>query len=390
MIYVEEAKKIVKSLKYKQRRIELPLEDALGYVLAEAIYAPINMPPFDQSAMDGYALKLGKTLNYTLIDEVQAGSTKNPKMSSGEAVRIFTGAAIPSDADAVMMQEKTVRDGEQLRLEKQAFPGQNIRLLGEQIKKGALALDKGVLLTPASVGFLAGIGVQTVKVVEQPSIAIVVTGDELVKAGQDLKRGQIYESNGIMLAAAAKDTGFNQIDLISLKDDYPKTLEVLNAQIKTKDFVLISGGISVGDYDFVGKALLEIGVEQLFYKVRQKPGKPMFLGRTSNCTIFALPGNPAAALSCFYQYVLMALKQAVGLPNFELKKLWLPLEEAYSKKGERAHFLKAKISPTGVKILQKQSSAMLFSFAYADALIYIPHDKMTTAAGELVEVHLLP
>jgi molybdopterin molybdotransferase len=390
MIEVEAAKLIVRQLNHIPKIIQRPLTASLGYVLSADVLSPISMPPFDQSAMDGYALKLGETLNYKIIGEVQAGSAENPSMKIGEAVRIFTGAAVPTDANAVIMQEKTSLKGSLLAVDELPKLSANIRPLGEQIEKGAIALEKGTELSPAAIGFLAGIGISEVTVFQKPSIAVVVTGDELVSAGQNLKRGQIYESNGIMLANALQQTGFEAPTLVRVKDDYNATKELLKDLLEKQDFVLISGGISVGDYDFVGKALLELGVEQLFYKVRQKPGKPMFLGKTATSVVFALPGNPAAALSCYYQYVLTALKKAVGLPNYALKKVFLPLAKAYQKKGNRAHFLKAKLSKNGVKVLEGQSSAMLFSFAYADALIYIPQDQMQTAAGALVEVHLLP
>lgn len=390
MIDVEAAKLIVRELSSVPKVICLPLSASLGYVLSADVLAPIHMPPFDQSAMDGYALKLGAGLDYKIIGEVQAGSAENPSMEIGDAVRIFTGAAVPTTANAVIMQEKTKVEGAFLRLDEIPKPSANIRPLGEQIKKGAIALQKGTELSPAAVGFLAGIGVSEVAVFQKPKIAVVVTGDELVSAGQVLERGQIYESNGLMLANALQQTGFEAPTVVRVKDDYEATKTLLKGLLETQDFVLISGGISVGDYDFVGKALLELEVEQLFYKVRQKPGKPMFLGKTATSIVFALPGNPAAALSCYYQYVLTALKKAMGLPNFALKKIYLPLKKAYLKKGNRAHFLKAKLTDSGVEILDGQSSAMLFSFAYADALIYIPQDQMQTAAGALVEVHLLP
>lgn len=390
MIEVEAAKSIVRQLSYVPKIIQLPLSASLGYVLSADILSPIDMPPFDQSAMDGYALRLGQTLDYEIIGEVQAGSSNNPSMKIGEAVRIFTGAAVPTDADAVIMQEKTSVEGKVLRVEALPKSSANIRPLGEQIQKGEIALKKGTELSPAAIGFLAGIAVSEVKVFQKPSIAIVVTGDELVSAGVVLERGQIYESNGIMLANALQQTGFEAPTIVRVKDDYDATKKLLKDLLGKQDFVLISGGISVGDYDFVGKALLELGVEQLFYKVRQKPGKPMFLGKTARSVVFALPGNPAAALSCYYQYVLTALKKAAGLPNYTLKKIHLPLAKAYLKKGNRAHFLKAKLTENGVAILEGQSSAMLFSFAYADALIYIPQDQMKTEEGELVEVHLLP
>jgi molybdopterin molybdotransferase len=390
MIDVERAKSIVRELTYVPKIIQLPLTVSLGYVLSVDVLSPICMPPFDQSAMDGYALKLGEALKYKIIGEVQAGSAENPSMEIGDAVRIFTGAAVPTEANAVIMQEKTKVEGSLLVVEASPKLAANIRPLGEQIKKGEIALKKGTELTPAAIGFLAGIGVSEVAVFQKPSIAVVVTGDELVSADQVLKRGEIYESNGVMLANALQKTGFEAPTVVRVKDDYNATKELLKDLLEKQDFVLISGGISVGNYDFVGKALLELGVEQLFYKVRQKPGKPMFLGKTATSVVFALPGNPAAALSCYYQYVLTALKKAMGLPNYTLKKIYLPLNKGYLKKGNRAHFLKAKLTNAGVEILDGQSSAMLFSFAYADALIYIPQDQMHTKAGALVEVHLLP
>lgn len=390
MIEVEVAKSIVRQLSYVPKKIQLPLSASLAYVLSADVLSPIDMPPFDQSAMDGYALRLGQTLDYEIIGEVQAGSSSNPSMEIGEAVRIFTGAAVPTDANAVIMQEKTSVEGKVLRIEALPKLSANIRPLGEQIQKEEIALKKGTELSPAAIGFLAGIGVSEVEVFQKPSIAIVVTGDELVSAGAVLERGQIYESNGIMLANALQQTGFEAATVVRVKDDYDATKKLLKELLEKQDFVLISGGISVGDYDFVGKALLELGVEQLFYKVRQKPGKPMFLGKTATSVVFALPGNPAAALSCYYQYVLTALKKAAGLPNYTLKKIYLPLAKTYLKKGNRAHFLKAKLTENGVAILEGQSSAMLFSFAYADALIYIPQDQMQTEEGALVEVYLLP
>jgi len=391
MIDVETAKSIVNQLTHTLNIIKIPLKASLGYVLSADILAPISMPPFDQSAMDGYALRLGDMLQYKIVGEVQAGSAANPSMKIGDAVRIFTGGAIPTDANAVIMQEKTkVIATTTLVIEELPRISANIRPLGEQIKKGAIALKKGTELSPAAIGFLAGIGVSEVAVFQKPSIVIVVTGDELVSAGQVLRRGEIYESNGIMLANALNNTGFENTKIVRVKDDYMATKALLKELLAKEDFVLISGGISVGDYDFVGKALLELGVEQLFYKVRQKPGKPMFLGKTETSIVFALPGNPAAALSCYYQYVLIALKKGMGLPNYTLKKIYLPLEKTYLKKGNRAHFLKAKLTNNSVEILDGQSSAMLFSFAYADALIYIPKDQMHSPKGTLVEVHLLP
>lgn len=391
MITVSEAKKIINKLSLSLSSLEKKLDNALNDTLAINIHAPIMLPSFNQSAMDGYALHLDTTSKtYTIIDEIQAGSSKNPILKKGEAVRIFTGAAVPSSANAVIMQEKTTATGNQLTIDYLPPVGKNIRYAGEQIQKGDLALSQGTVLTPAAIGFLAGLGIETVTVYSKPSIALLITGNELVQRGQALEHGQIYESNGCMLKAVIEQTGFEVTTLQMVPDDYEQTKHLLKTQLANHDFVIVSGGISVGDYDFVGKALLELNTKQLFYKIRQKPGKPMFLGQKDKSFVFALPGNPASALSCYYQYVLTALKRAAGQDNFALKTLFLPLDEQYIKKGNRAHFLKAQLTDTGVRVLNKQSSAMLHSFAQADAMVYIPEEQLETLAGQLVKVYLLP
>lgn len=390
MIGVEEAKALVAGLHPPLTTQPLALGEALGYVLAQDIHAPLALPPFDQSAMDGYALCLGPENRYHLLGEVAAGSDWNPSLRAGEAVRIFTGAPIPSDAQAVIQQEKVDLDGDDIVVLAEVQEGLNIRPKGEQIQKGALALRAGATITPATVGFLAGLGINQVVVFCKPKVGVVVTGSELVPAGKPLQPGQIYESNGQMLQAVLQQTGFEEVQVQVVEDDYLSTLAVLQTQLQEVDVLLISGGISVGDYDFVGKALPHLGVETLFYKVLQKPGKPLYLGVKGACTVFALPGNPAAALSCYYEYVLPLLKKAQGHAHYQLQKSYLPLSKAYQRKGARAQFLKAYAHSQGVELLEQQSSAMLQSFALANALVYVPATADNLEAGELVEVHWLP
>lgn len=390
MIDVAVAKALVERLKPQLRTKTVPLKLAQGQILAEAIHAPMALPPFDQSAMDGYALKFGDGMTYTLVGEVAAGSARQPALQPGQAVRIFTGAAVPEDADAVVQQEWVVAAEETLVLEQLPQMRQNIRPKGEQIQKGAVALSIGQVLNPAAIGFLASLGITQVTIFQQPSVRIVVTGDELIPAGQPLLRGQIYESNGIMLQAALKQTGFQEVNVVTVPDDYLTTVTTLQQQLQEADLVIVSGGISVGDYDHVGKALQALEVEEWFYKVRQKPGKPLFMGVKGSCVVFALPGNPAAALTCFYEYVLTALRRAMGDAHFQLLHLQLPLSHAYQRKGGRAQFLKALCTGQAVTILDQQSSAMLQSFAHANAIVYVPLEATNLAAGELVEVHILP
>lgn len=390
MIGVEEAKQLVAGLQPVLRSQRLALAEAVGYVLAQDIHAPLALPPFDQSAMDGYALCLGTEARYQLLGEVAAGSDWNPTLKPGQAVRIFTGAPVPSTAQAVIQQEKVETDGDDILVPLDIVAGLNIRPLGEQIQKGSLALRTGTPITPATIGFLASLGITQVLVFCAPKVGIVVTGSELISPGIPLKPGQIYESNGQMLQAALQQTGFEAVQIQVVEDDYLTTLSTLQAQLQEVDVLLISGGISVGDYDFVGQALPHLGVETLFYKVRQKPGKPLYLGTKDNCIVFALPGNPAAALSCYYEYVLTALKKCQGYPHFSLQKGHLPLTQGYQRKGNRAQFLKAYATSQGVELLDQQSSAMLQSFAAANALVYVPETADHLAAGDLVEVHWLP
>lgn len=391
MISVSEALDIVKdSIEIGDQFEVREVDSARGYILFESVVSPIDMPPFRQSAMDGYALNLGDNSTYHLVGEIKAGDNIQPNLQRGQAVRIFTGAPVPNSANAVIMQEKTSVENNTLIVEASMQPDENIRPMGEQVSNGQIALEKGTLLTPAAIAFLASLGITKVKVHAKPSVAIVVTGNELAEAGSTLSYGQIYESNATMLGAALEGLGYPKPSIFKVLDDYQSTVEHLKLAIDSHEMVLVSGGISVGDYDFVGKALREIGVTELFYKVRQKPGKPLFFGMKSRKAIFALPGNPAAALSCFYMYAFPALERLSGNPDFSLHRIQVPSRTSFQKKGERAQFLKARYINGGVEILDGQSSAMLHTFALSNALVFLPETKMEVSVNEPVEVLLLP
>ena len=321
MIPVQQAISIVKEhTKPLDTSETKPLSDCLGSTLAKNVISSINMPPFRQSAMDGYAVNMHDSNIYAIIDEVKAGDGHQPTLLPGETVRIFTGAPVPDTANAIIIQEHVSVEKNILKAHKPVTINANIRPLGEQTKEGNIALKKGTKLSPAGIGFLTSLGITEIDVKKPLSIALVVTGNELAKAGEPLQYGQIYESNAAMLTSALNDLGYMNVEITSVEDDYQSTYNILKNVISNHDVVLVSGGISVGDYDFVGKALLEIGVEQLFYKVKQKPGKPLFFGKKENTIIFALPGNPASALSCFYVYVQTALQRLSGNEDFELLK----------------------------------------------------------------------
>ena len=367
-----------------------PLEKSGNYNLFKDIYSPINMPPFRQSAMDGYAVNIHKGLNYTLIGEIKAGDCNNPILKPGEAVRIFTGSPVPDTANAVIMQEKVTRKNKIITCEGEMVPNQNIRPLGEQVAKGNLALPKGAKLTPGAIGYLTALGITEVSVFKKPSIALVTTGNELIEAGQPLTYGKIYESNSKMLQNALYNLKFYDVTLHKVEDDYDATYSTLKTVISEKDMVIISGGISVGHYDFVGKALNALEVETLFYKVKQKPGKPLFFGKKEQTIVFALPGNPAAALTCFYVYVYTALQKLMDREVIALPRITVKSNSEFLKKGDRPQFLKALYKNNSVTILEGQSSAMLQTFALSNAFVFMPIELNKINVNDDVEVILLP
>ncbi|NNF01360.1 MAG: molybdopterin molybdotransferase MoeA [Bacteroidia bacterium] len=394
MISVERAKELVLENCKALGSIKVDLQTSLDHTLFHDLRSPIDLPPFDQSAMDGYALgdssSYNKGISFEVIAEIQAGDEDLPNLAHEKAARIFTGAPIPPGTKTVIMQEKTTCDENSIELNADIQINENIRTAGEQIKSGEVALKKGHYLNPASIGFLASLGIESFEVYRKPNIAIASTGNELIPIGTDLKHGQIYESNYSALNSAIINTHFAVNDQGKIKDELRKTITAIDDLISENDVVIITGGISVGDHDYVGKALESLGVETIFYKVKQKPGKPMLFGKKDNSLIFALPGNPAAALTCYYEYVLPALRKLSKLPSGFLRKIKLPISHAYTKSDQRAHFLKAKIENAKVVLLDGQSSSMMHTYAHADCLIYLNEETQSVNTGDLVEVHLLP
>ncbi len=391
MISVQQAINLVEEhTRDTHKTIWVKTQDALDFVLAEDVLSTITMPPFRQSAMDGYALHLHQNNTYKVIGEIQAGDDFQPTLQQGEAVRIFTGAPVPQTANAVIMQEKTLVNDTLLTVTDNPAINTNIRPQGEQIKQGDLALQKGVKLTPAAVGFMASLGITKVAVYKKPKVAVVTTGNELIPPGTPLTYGKIYESNGTMLVSALHKTGFNDVQTFKLADDYLQTVALIKELSLQFDVILLSGGISVGDYDFVGKAMNELQVQQVFYKVKQKPGKPLYFGKKDQTYFFGLPGNPASTLSCFYSYVIPALERFQGNKNGRLLKIEAQATNDFVKKGSRAQFLKASYKNGEVTILEGQASSMLHTFALANALVFIPEEQTTITKKQMVKVICLP
>ncbi len=395
MISVDEAKQ-----KIVEHTTLLPDESvkvihSAGYVLARDVVSPISLPSFRQSSMDGYAVSHNDVVHdaqsLPVAGEVRAGEVILQNLVPGTAVRIFTGAAVPEGATAVVIQEHTIRSQDQVMINEYPIAaGKNIRSVGQQIMKGSVALPAGTKLGAGSVGFLMGMNVTEVSVHSMPKVGILITGDELIRPGDDLLHGQVYESNSSMLEVALRSQGVKDIEICYASDDLGATIDALRQLSETNDVVLASGGISVGDYDFVGKALEMVGADTIFYKVRQKPGKPLLFAKGSDTLYFALPGNPASSLVCYYEYVFPAIRKMTGHTDCFLRSIKLPIQNDYSFNGERDEFLKAVANEAEVMSLDGQESFALRSFALANALIYLPSSQSVVKKGDLVEVHLLP
>jgi molybdopterin molybdotransferase len=386
MISVEQAINLLNNNIPKSKKNQLSLLDAQNHILADDVVSTINMPPFRQSAMDGFALNIHDSLVYNLIGEIKAGDSHKMELKPGEAIKIFTGAAVPDSANAVIQVEKTSLNGNRLELNETINLNTNIRPIGEQIKTNEVALIKGTKLNATSIGFLAGLGITTVTVYKKPSIGILVTGNELVKPGNNLEYGKIYESNSIMLQAALIDSGVKKSTIYEVNDDFLNTKNSIKKALNENDILLISGGISVGDYDFVKGALNELQVETLFYKVNQKPGKPLLAGKFEDKLVFALPGNPAASLTCYYIYVKPILKKITGESenSSTIKK---EITHNFIVNNTRSQFLKANFSDNNVSVLSHQQSSMLNTFALSNCLIHLPEGNYELKKGSKVDIY---
>lgn len=392
MISVEEAlARVAAQTNNKNRESKsIPLQEALHNILAQAVYAPMALPSFKQSAMDGYAVHCHNQNTYQIVGEIKAGDPFDLNLKPGEACRIYTGAGVPKTGNAVVMQEQVDCKHGYITVQKKPVVGQNIRTVGEQLTQGALVFEPGTFLNPPALGLLQSLGISAVDVYSKPRVSILITGNELEPQGNPLTPGKIYESNSLVLQSALYQMGITTIEIDQVKDDLETTRKAIESAFAQADLVLISGGISVGDFDFVGQALKEIGVEEIFYRVKQKPGKPLFFGKYEQTYLFALPGNPASTLNCFYVYVYPFLEALMGKTSRGLLRLQQPLAQEFENSSGRALFLKAIIKNHKVTLLTGQASSMIKAFAAANALVYIPSEKKKITQNEWVETLLLP
>jgi molybdopterin molybdotransferase len=391
-IPVEEALALVQAHARSLPAERVPLERAGGRVLAETLICPLDLPPFDNSAMDGYALRWEDGRDtWRLAGAIAAGDWPELGPGPGECLRIFTGAPLPPGTDCVIQQEWVEEMDGQVRL-LTGIPkrGDHIRPRASHIAAGETAMSAGYFLRPGAVGFLAHLGLTEVAVHRQARVSLIITGSELAEAGVPLRPGQIYESNSQTLIAALAELGLQSVMTARVPDDPEVFAMAFHRAVAQSDLVLLTGGISVGDHDVVRLHMERGEMETIFYKVRQRPGKPMYFGRSGSCLLMGLPGNPASVLNCFYQYAWPALRIMGGYRQVLLPRISLRLASPFTKKSGLTFFLKGRISGDEVIPLEGQLSYIMRSFGEADALIVLPGDRDCFEAGEPVEVQVLP
>lgn len=379
---------------------QVPLATARGRVLAAAIRAPRDVPPFRNSAMDGYAVRsvdvaaaaAESPVTLSVLETVGAGAVATQPVGPGAAIRIMTGAPLPAGADAVVRVEDTAETAGGVAVRAAASAGANVRDPGEDMRAGETVLAAGRLLRPADIGLLASLGLPAVRVARRPRVAILATGDELVDVGEPLGPGQIVNSNAYTLAAAVEEAGAEPIHL-GIVRDRPERIRAAFADAMSADLALSTGGVSVGSFDYVRPILAELGYEERFWKVAQKPGKPLTFGRCGRTPVFGLPGNPVSSLVCFYLYVVPALRTMMGLERVHLASAAATLGEGVRKAPGLTEFVRCSLlgppDAYEARSTGTQSSGALRSLSLGDALIVGPADATQLAAGTRVRVVLL-
>lgn len=395
MLPIDEALQRVLSLVKQPLEAEwCPLERADNRVLARDTHSARVLPPFDNSAMDGYALRFedgvpGKELK--VIGENPAGSVSKQELAPGECLRIFTGAAIPPGCTAVIMQEEVERAGETMtiRATEPVKAGQHIRRRGSDVEDGTLLVPEGTVLTPGELALLASCGHAGVLVRRKPRVAIVSTGHELRYIGEKTGPGQIINSNGLALATLVRRAGGEATQLAIVPDTKEAHHQAFD-QAERYDVVLTSGGVSVGDHDLIQPVLEERGWTRAFWKVAMKPGKPVLCGTLKSGAIFlGLPGNPASTMVSFELFGRPLIKALQGHPRPFLKQVRAPLGESYPKRPGRLHVVRGTYENGSFLPIKKQGSGMLRSMSGISAFGFMPSESELVEAGtEIITLDL--
>ena len=397
---VEKARSHIRAFLEPVTAVErLNIRAALGRVLAEEVISPVNVPQHDNSAMDGYAVRfddLKKDGEATLkvIGTAFAGKPFDGSVGPGQAVRIMTGAVIPQGTDTVIQQERAKTSGDTVVVAPVTKKGTNTRSAGEDLRQGEPALKRGQPLRPAEIGLLASIGIGEVPVYQKLRVAFFSTGDELVPVGRRLGAGQIYDSNRYTLYGMLTRLGCDVLDMGVIRDD-PKAVErAFDEAAQSADVVITSGGVSVGEADYVKQILERLG-EVLFWKIAMKPGRPLAYGRIGRAHFFGLPGNPVAVMVTFYQFVRDALLYLQGQATVApLPTLKVTCTSAIKKAPGRTEFQRGVLSRAAdgqwtVRTTGDQGSGILSSMSQADCFIVLPTEAGNLPAGAVVDVQLL-
>lgn len=375
--------------------------DAAGRVLAEDIQSTVNIPPYDNSAMDGYAVIAGDSTSASvdnpailqIIDEIKAGGDfAGKRVTPGTAIRIMTGAPVPEGANAVIMFEDTQEEQEEVRIFKGVKESRNIRRAGEDVSIGSIALEKGTKLKSSDIGLLASLNKESVPVIRKPRAAIITTGDEIAELGEKITEGQIRNSNAYTLLSEVKKYHSIPVYLGNARDTVKDTREKLTRGLQY-DIIITTGGVSMGKYDFVKEVIHDIGIQVLFEKIRMKPGKPCIFGRKDNTLFFGLPGNPVSTMVSFLQFVRPALLTLMGSSKIAKPVLTAILKEDIRKKVGRKNLLRGffsiKDGTLFVSTTGPQGSGILRSMSQANCIIIVPLEVDRIPAGDKVSIQLI-
>jgi molybdopterin molybdotransferase len=396
----DEAQRIVRGAAAPLGVQKVELADAWGRVLAEQVVARHPVPPFDNSMVDGFALRAADVagaspaapVELEVIGEIAAGDAGNVRISSGTAVRIMTGAPVPTTADGIVMLEWTAPAGSRVRVERETSPGRFIRRAGEDVREGEAVLEPGRTLGAAEVGMLASLGYTVVRVRRRPRVAILVTGDELLAAGEDLAPGKIRSSNNWTIAGQVREAGADVQDLGIGRDD-PRDLARRIARAGDADVLVTSGGVSVGDHDEVQDVLLAAGLERLLWRVASSPGKPLLFGRLGAMLVFGLPGNPVSSMVCFENFVRPVLRILQGDGRPDRPRVQARLLDAIRGAESRRHFARVRVACDQGGFVAREvrplGSGNLRSMVHANGLAIVPEGRAIAEAGESVIVMLL-
>ncbi|MGM0465908.1 MAG: gephyrin-like molybdotransferase Glp [Acidobacteriota bacterium] len=386
MILLEEAQKILNETPVRPDVELVKLDKAVGRILAQDIVSKINMPPFNKSAMDGYAVISGDpSERFKVIETIPAGKVPQKKVHPGECAKVMTGGIVPEAANRVIMRELTEEENGYMRVTGKE-KNKNVCLAGEDIKKGDKVLEKGVCIRPQEVGVVASMGLEQVKVYKKPQVGVISTGSELVPPGESINQSQIYDSNSYSLSAQVQKSGVRLFDRRMVLDDPDKIKKAVSDILDSCDVLLISGGVSMGDFDYVPSILKKLGFTLHFEKVAIKPGKPTVFGTKDYQYIFGVPGNPVSTFVVFELFIKPFLLRMMG-HNYEPFFMTGILKESIRRrKTQRASYIPVECREGFIKNLPYHGSAHIHALTRANALLCVPKGVKEIKAGSQVNV----